>query len=250
MTVATLHERPRMRRVAIVTGGSAGLGLATVSVLADRGMAVAAVSHNRERLESAINDLDSGVRDRVVAVPGNVGDPDDAASIVARVIDRYSRIDTLVNCAGVSMSADRPLAATSLADWQRLLETNLTGMFLMCSAALPHIAASDAGYVVNILSTVAHIPAPGAALYAATKYGGRGLTESLIEEYRNTPVRISSVSPGKMQTSVWDLKDNPPSQAERAAMMNPADVAEIVAWLIERPAHIHIPHITVRPWNF
>jgi NADP-dependent 3-hydroxy acid dehydrogenase YdfG len=236
--------------VAVVTGGSAGLGLAIVEALASRGSFVAAVARDAARLEGALRRLDAPARDRVAAMPGDVGDPEGASSIVGRVLDRYSRIDTLVNCAGASPLEHRPMTSVHPVDWQRMLTTNLTGIFLMCRAALPHIAASAHGYVVNILSTVAHQPAPGATLYAATKEGGLGLTTSLIEEYRGTSLRISSVSPGKMDTSVWDRMAEPPSATERAAMMDPADVAEIVAWLIERPPHVHIPHITVRPWPF
>ena len=238
------------RSVAIVTGASAGLGLAIVEALASRGSRVAAVARDAGRLDAAIACFDPSIRSRVAAVPGDVGDPEEASSIVGRVLERYPSIDTLINCAGASPLQHRPLASFDLVEWQRMVDTNLTGMFLMCRAALPYIAASPHGYVVNILSTVAHQPAPGATLYAATKQGGLGLTTSLIEEYRGTPLRISSVSPGKMDTNVWDRMAQPPSATERAAMMDPADVAEVVAWLIERPPHMHIPHITVRPWPF
>jgi NADP-dependent 3-hydroxy acid dehydrogenase YdfG len=245
-----VHERSLSGKAAIVTGGSAGLGLAIVRVLADRGMSVAAVSRDLERLTSALSQLDEGVSGRVAAVPGDVGDPDEAASIVRRARERFSRLDTLVNCAGESPREHRPMADSEFADWQRMLDTNLTGMFLMCRAAMPHLVDSKEGYIVNILSTVAHVPAPGASLYAATKHGALGLTESLIEECRGSPLRVSSVSPGKMDTSVWDHMARPPSRAERHEMLGPTDVAEVVAWLTERPAHMHIPHLTVRPWSY
>jgi NADP-dependent 3-hydroxy acid dehydrogenase YdfG len=251
MSAAGLSAVRRLpaEKVAIVTGGSAGLGLAVVRVLAERGYHVAAVSRDAARLESALGHLEPSIRDRVVAEPGDVGDDGDAASIIGRVIARHARLDGLVNCAGESPREHQPLTAGTAAGWQRMLATNLTAIFLMCRAALPHLRSSREGYIVNVLSTVAHQAAPGATLYAATKHGALGLTESLIEECRGSSVRVSSLSPGKMDTSVWEHMVTPPSDAERAAMMDPRDVAEIVAWLMERPADIHIPHLTVRPWH-
>ena len=237
-------------KAALVTGGSTGLGYATVVALAQRGCRVGAVSQNLQRLGAAIDGIEPAIRDRVVPVPGDVGDPVEVQRAIDRVLTAFGRIDYLINVAGASPGDHRPMTEYSVEDWHRLLDTNLTGMFLMCRAALPHLVDSGAGYIVNVLSTVAHKVAPGATLYSATKYGARGLTQSLVEEYRGTPLRVSSISPGKMNTSVWDSMREPPTQAEREAMMRPADVADVVAWLIERPAHMHIGHITVRPWEF
>lgn len=250
MTVSKPRVAFSSRGVAVVTGGSAGLGLATVEALANSGMDVVAVSRSPQRLEAAIGSLDAIVRERVTALPGDIGNPDDVASIVERTVGQFGRLDALINCAGVSMNAYRLLTETDPSEWSRLVNANLTGTYLMCRAALPYVASSEAGYVVNVLSTVAFCGAPGAALYAATKYGARALTESLVEEYRGTSVRITSLSPGKMHTSIWDHKLNPPSAEERAEMLDPADVAEIVVWLLGRPVGMHIENITVRPWNF
>lgn len=236
-------------RVAIVTGGSTGLGYATVALLAARGMRVAAVARDRARLDSALAALDQPLQDRVVGVTGDVGEPHDAEDILGQTVDRFGQLDVLVNCAGVSLPQHQPLVETSTEEWERLLKTNLTGTFLMCRAALEHLADSPNGQIVNVLSTVAYRPAPGAAIYAATKYGARALTESMIEEYRGTTVRISSVSPSKMNTAIWDHKLRPPSEAEREAMMAPEDVAEVVGFILARPPSVHIPNILVAPWN-
>lgn len=243
MTAHTYHWEGR---TAIVTGGTSGLGLATVAALAARGAEVVAVARNTGGLRLA----PSPWRSRVHAISADVGRAEQAASAVEWVIGEFGRLDVLVNTAGYSLPRHQPLAATTDEEWNRMLDANLTGMFLMCRAALPQLAARPDGYIVNVLSTVAHMTAPGATAYAATKGGARALTESLIEECRGTPLRVSALSPGKMDTPTWDLKDEPPTAAERAVMMDPADVAEIVAWLVERPAHLHIPAIMVRPWEF
>lgn len=236
-------------RVAIVTGGSQGIGLATVGVLAASGMSVAAVARDRKRLDAALTALDPRLRDRAVGVPADVSRDQDVAAAVAGVMERFGRIDVLVNCAGVSMNARRRLADTTSEEWNRLISTNLTGTYLMCRAVLPHLQAAGRGYILNVLSTAAFRSDAGVSLYAASKFGTRALTEALIEEYRNSGIRITSVSPGPVNTTIWDHKLEPPSREERARMLEPSDIAEIFAWLLDRPSRLHIPNITVVPWE-
>jgi NAD(P)-dependent dehydrogenase (short-subunit alcohol dehydrogenase family) len=236
-------------RVAIVTGGSQGIGFATVGVLAARRMSVAAVARDRKRLDAALNTLDTDVRERVVGIAADVSRDRDVAAAVAEVMGRFGRIDVLVNCAGVSMNARRRLVDTTTDEWHRLIDTNLTGTYLMCRSVLPHLQAAGGGYILNVLSTAAFTSTEGSSLYAASKFGARALTEALVAEYRNSGIRITSVSPGPVNTTIWDHKLEPPSREERARMLQPSDIAEIFAWLLDRPSRLHIPDITVVPWT-
>ncbi len=235
--------------VAIVTGGSQGIGFATVGVLAARGMRVVAVARDRKRLDAALSTLDTHLRDRVVGVTADVSRDQDVAAAVAEVMERFGRIDVLVNCAGVSMNARRRLVDTTTEEWNRLINTNLTGTYLMCRSVLPHLQAAGCGYILNVLSTAAFRSTAGASLYAASKSGARALTDALVAEYRNSGIRITSVSPGPVNTTIWDHKLEPPSRDERALMLQPSDIAEIFAWLLDRPSRLHIPDITVTPWT-
>ena len=236
-------------RVAIVTGGSQGIGFATVGVLAARRMSVVAVARDGKRLDAALNTLDTHLRDRVVGIAADVSRDQDVAAAVAEVMARFGRIDVLVNCAGVSMNARRRLVDTTTEEWNRLIDTNLTGTYLMCRSVLPHLQAAGRGYILNVLSTAAFRSTEGASLYAASKFGARALTEALVAEYRNSGIRITSVSPGPVNTTIWDHKLEPPSREERALMLQPSDIAEIFAWLLDRPSRLHIPDITVVPWT-
>jgi NADP-dependent 3-hydroxy acid dehydrogenase YdfG len=236
-------------QVAIVTGGSQGIGLATVAAFAGRGLQVAALARDRGRLDEAIASLHPDHRGRVVGIAADVRDEAEVAAAVQQVAGRFGRIDVLVNSAGVSMSARRRLADTTPEEWHRLIDTNLTGTYLMCRAVLPHLERAAAGWILNVQSTGAWRSTPGASLYAATKFGVRALTEALVEEYRNSSIRVTSVSPGPVDTTIWSHKLEPPSDAQRAAMLRPEDIAEIFLWLLDRPAHLHIPDITVTPWG-
>jgi NAD(P)-dependent dehydrogenase (short-subunit alcohol dehydrogenase family) len=239
----------RAGQVAIVTGGSQGIGLAAVGALAARGMHVAAVARDGERLEGALATLELPLRDRVAAVTADVSRDADVAAAVSAVAARFGRIDVLVNSAGVSMNARRRLVDTTTPEWERLITTNLTGTYLMCRSVLPHLVAGGGGYIINVLSTAAFRANAGVSLYAASKFGARALTEALVEEYRHSGVRITSVSPGPVDTTIWEHKLEPPSAEERARMLRPNDIADIFGWLLDRPPWVHISDITVTPWR-
>jgi NADP-dependent 3-hydroxy acid dehydrogenase YdfG len=238
----------RASKVAIVTGGSQGIGLATVRALAGRGMLVVAMARDQDRLDHAVGSLSPVLRDRVVGIVGDVSQDASVASVVMATKDRFGRIDVLVNSAGVSMTAKRSLANTTTDEWRRLIDTNLTGTYFMCREVLPYLS-DNGGYILNVLSTAAFRATAGVSLYAASKSGARALTEALIDEYAGSGVRVTSVSPGPVDTTIWDHKLEPPSAEKRAEMLRPSDIADIFVWLLDRPARLHIRDITVTPWT-
>ena len=232
------------QRVAIVTGGSLGIGLAVVQAFAAKGIRVAALARDLGRLEQAIAGIDG-----VVGIAADVSDEADVVRAIGETVERFGRLDILVNSAGVSMSGKDRLVDTSSEEWHRIVDINLTGTYLMCREALPYLKTSPAAYILNVQSTGAYRANAGVSLYAASKFGVRALTEALIEEYRDSNVRISSVSPGPVATNIWSHKREPPAPELRARMMPAADVADIFVWLIDRPPYLHIPDITVTPWT-
>jgi NAD(P)-dependent dehydrogenase (short-subunit alcohol dehydrogenase family) len=236
-------------RVAIVTGGSQGIGYATVNAFASRGMIVVAAGRSRARLDEAISMLDSAYRHQTVGIAADVSSEADVRALIHTTAERFGRIDVLVNSAGVSMSARPRLVDTTSGEWRKLIDTNLTGTYLMCREALPHLEKADEAYILNIQSTASYASQAGVSLYAASKYGVRALTEALIEEYRNTGVRVTSVSPGPVDTTIWTHKLEPPPAERRAKMLRPSDISDILVWLLDRPHHMHIPNITVTPWT-
>jgi NAD(P)-dependent dehydrogenase (short-subunit alcohol dehydrogenase family) len=233
--------------VAIVTGGTQGIGLATAAALAERGARVVAVSRNSERWAAATASLAPAVAERIIGLPADVRDQASVEKVVETVVQRFGKLDIVVNSAGVSMTAKRRFADTSADEWLRIVETNLNGTYFMSRAALPHLE-DGGGYLINVQSTGAFVASAGASLYAASKFGVRALTEALIEEYRGSNVRVSSVSPGPVDTTIWTHKDSPPSADERSKMIPPADIADIIVWLLDRPGALHVKDITVTPW--
>lgn len=231
-------------RIAIITGGSLGIGLAAVRAFAAKGIKVAAVARDLGRLQQAIAGIEG-----TVAIAADVSNEADVVRAVGETMRRFGRLDILLNSAGVSMSAKDRLVDTTSEEWHRIVDINLTGTYLMCRETLPHLQKSPAAYVLNVQSTGAWRANAGVSLYAASKFGVRALTEALIEEYRNSNVRITSVSPGPVATNIWSHKREPPAAELRARMMPAADIADIFVWLLDRPRYLHIPDITVTPWT-
>lgn len=236
------------RKVALVTGGSEGIGLASAQALLRDGFAVAIVSRSAAKLAAAAATL--AADDRLLQLAADVTSEEQVALTVAATLAHFGRLDALVNSAGVSMRANRRLADSDPAEWRRIIETNLTGTYLMCRACLPHLEKAPEADIVNIQSTASYAAKPTVGVYAASKFGVRALTESLIEEYQGSTVRVTAVSPGPVDTTIWGHKSAPPDEATRSSMIRPQDIADIVTWLIGRPRSLHIPNITVTPTRF
>lgn len=234
--------------VAIVTGGSLGIGLATVAAFAARGMTVVALARDAARLDKALAGL--GAPDgQVAGIAADVSKEADVAAAIGETLRRFGRLDVLVNSAGVSMSARTRLIDSTSAEWHRIVDINLTGTYLMCREALPHLLKSPDAWILNVQSTGAYKASPGVSLYAASKFGVRALTEAMIEEHRNSNIRITSVSPGPVDTNIWSHKLEPPDAERRALMLRASDIADIFVWLLDRPRRMHVPNITVTPWT-
>lgn len=231
-------------RTAIVTGASQGMGFAIVEALLEEGASVATVSRSAGRLD----EIKTG-NGRLLRLTADIASERDVNLAVEQTISRFGSIDFLINNAGVSARAVKPLQENDVEESRRIIETNILGTFYMCHAVLPYMKEKDSGYIINILSTVAHNSSAGKSMYTASKFGLKGMTEALIKENKGTGIRVSSVSPGGTNTNIWNLKDVPPSEQTRQAMLQPEDVAEAVVFLLTRPRNVHIEDIRITPWS-
>ncbi len=198
-------------RVALITGGTRGIGAAIAGTLARHGAVVAAgYSSDHERAQAFRATLDPDTTGATVHA-GNVGNPDDCQRVVDEVIERHGRLDILVNNAGVTV--DRPLAAMSVDDWHHVLRINLSGAFYMTKPALANMVERGSGRIINISSVVAETGNIGQANYAASKSGLLGLTKSLAREAALALARsgqldghvgltVNAVTPGLIETDM------------------------------------------------
>jgi short-subunit dehydrogenase len=181
-----------MRKVALVTGASSGIGAATARALAREGYRVALVARRRDRLEALAEEIGRG-GGAALSCPADVTDPDAVRAAVARTLETWGGIDVVLNNAGRGMAAT--LEMTTEADLRALLELNLVSVLTVTRAVLPGMLARGSGHIVNVGSVAGRRGMPLRAAYAATKFALTGLTESLRQEVRRRGIHVSLVLP-------------------------------------------------------
>ncbi len=230
-------------RVAIVTGGGTGIGAAVASALAGDGARVAVVGRRVEPLEQTVAALGDGG----LALGADVADAEAVEDVVATVVQRWGRVDVLVNNAGLNVPR-RQLPELSAQDWQTVLQVNLTGTFLMTRAVLGSMRAQRAGTVVNISSMAGYrASALTGPAYSAAKAAVNSFTESLNLTERVHGIRACVICPGEVATPILDRRPHPPSAQARAEMLQPEDVAETVLLVASLPQRATVELLTIYP---
>jgi NADP-dependent 3-hydroxy acid dehydrogenase YdfG len=239
--------------VALVTGASSGIGEATARRLAGEGAAVALVARRADRLEGLASAIGEAGGTALVVV-ADVADPRAAQGAVERAVAELGRLDVLVNNAGVMLLG--PAVGAPTEEWDRMLAVNLSGLLHCTHAALPHLlrAADDEGVadLVNISSTAGRVARAGAGVYNATKHGVGAFSEALRQEVTARRVRVSLVEPGAVDTELPD-HNRPEILAgleQRFAdieLLQAADIADAVAYVVTRPSHVAVNELLVRP---
>ncbi|MGH9409859.1 MAG: SDR family oxidoreductase [Vicinamibacterales bacterium] len=225
--------------VAIVTGGSKGIGLGIARALLDRGMQVVISARDENTLQSALRSLDAGVRAH--AVRADVRRSADAARLVSESAARFGGVDVLVNNAGVGLFAS--VADMSDDDWHTVIETNLTGVFHCCRAVIPAMKRRGGGCIVNISSLAGKNPFARAGAYCASKAALNAFSEALMQEVRYDNIRVSYVLPGSVSTGFGDDRLG----GEADWKLDPADVARVVADVISHDPRSLPSRIEIRP---
>jgi len=224
---------PFQDRVALVTGGTRGIGAAITRMLAENGARVAAgYSRGAETAQA----LQRQVGDAVSIHQGRVDAPEDGARVVREVLERFGRIDYLVNNAGITI--DKTLRKMSVEDWQNVLNVNLFGAFCMTKAVLEHMIERGSGRIVNISSVIGQTGNVGQANYAASKAGLFGFTKSLALEMARRGITANVVAPGFIETEMVAAMPKQVLEAviERVPQRRlgqPDEVARVVCFLLE-----------------
>ncbi len=214
------HEYPLGKdlkgKVVLITGASRGIGFDITQLLYTRGASLICVGKSEENLWQAFRAFE---QERVLCVAGDVANERDVQRIVKKAIERFGRLDVLINNAGIFRGG--MLERTSVKDFSESIETNLRGLFLMTRAVLPQMKAAKTGTIITIGSKISRNskPEPGRVIYAATKYAVEGFTKALSEEVKNDGIRVMCLMPATVNTYL---------SSEAVDYLSPQKIAEII----------------------
>ncbi|CAM4107624.1 SDR family oxidoreductase [Bordetella tumulicola] len=226
-------------RVVLVTGGASGLGAAICNMLAAEGASIVIADLNEARAHENAHRLTEGGATACAATM-DVGDQEQVAAALDLAIQRYGKLDAVVNNAGVDVTAS--IDELDVAAWERVLRTNLTGPFLMAKLAKNRLAPH--GHIVNIASTAARRAWPNASAYHASKWGLMGLSHALHAELRGMGLKVSAVIAGGMRTPF--LLDRFPD-IDTSCLQDPENVARAVRFVLTQPDETVVPEVMVLP---
>jgi NAD(P)-dependent dehydrogenase (short-subunit alcohol dehydrogenase family) len=232
---------PESRGVAVVSGGGSGIGREIALALARRGHPLALLGRRTALLESTLSDAGVVGGDRL-ALACDVRDADSVAAAAREVERRWGAAAIVVPAAGLATIA--PLEETAPDRFRDLLETNLTGTFLLLHALLPGMKRRGSGWIFPILSTAAQRGFPGWSAYCASKWGLAGLVAALREELRGSGIRVTALYPGATDSPLWDEL---PGDWNRALMVPPREVARAVVNALESDPSTLVEEIHLGP---
>ncbi|MBV9822071.1 MAG: SDR family NAD(P)-dependent oxidoreductase [Actinobacteria bacterium] len=236
------------RGLAVVTGASSGIGAATARQLAAAGFTVWACARRVDRLAEV-----AATHPAITAVELDVTSPDSVAALAARVAGEPDGLTLLVNNAGGAIGLE-PVAEADPDDWLAMFQTNVLGAMRLTKAVLPALESGTGGHIVLTGSIAGHAVYEGGGGYSAAKYAARAMMETLRLELNGRPIRISEVAPGLVATEEFSLVRFR-GDAERAAAvydgvdepLTAEDVADIITFVVTRPAHVNIDLTVVKP---
>ncbi|MDZ3995160.1 SDR family NAD(P)-dependent oxidoreductase [Pseudomonas sp. Teo4] len=235
-------------KTAFVTGASSGFGRAICQVLVKKGYRVIGGARRTDKLQA----LEAELGDNFIPLTLDVTDARSIASAVEQINEAAPSIDVLVNNAGLALGVERA-QVSSAENWQRMIDTNITGLAMVTHAVLPQMVAADSGMIINIGSIAGTYPYPGGNVYGASKAFVRQFSLNLRADLAGTRVRVSNIEPGLCSgTDFSVVRLNGDLAAVDALYRDvqailPEDIAATVAWIAEQPAHVNINTVEMMP---
>jgi NAD(P)-dependent dehydrogenase (short-subunit alcohol dehydrogenase family) len=227
-------------KAAVVTGGSRGIGFAIAGALAAAGASVAITGRSRSHLDEAAKRL-AVHGARIATTRADVRKAEDASRAIDEAAERFGGLDILVNNAGVGLFAK--VSEMSPEDWREVIETNLSGVFYCCRAAIPRLRSRGGGWIINISSLAGKNPFVGGSAYCASKSGLNAFSEALMQEVRYDNIRVSYVLPGSVSTGFAGRGESGGADWKLAA----EDVAQVIVDLIGHPSRSLPSRVELRP---
>jgi len=236
-------------KVVVITGASSGLGEATARHLSTLGAKVVLGARRVDRLQSLADEL-AGRGGKALALATDVTSVDQVKRLADAAVERYGRIDVMLNNAGLMPQS--LLERLKIDEWDRMIDVNIKGVLYGIAAALPHMKRQKAGHIINVSSVAGHKVRPGGTVYSATKHAVRVISEGLRQEVKPYNIRTTVISPGAVDTDLPDSITDPEVSVAMRKFYDdfaiPADsFAKAVAFAMSQPDDVDINEILFRP---
>ncbi|MCS5734714.1 SDR family oxidoreductase [Herbiconiux daphne] len=246
MNTTPTHTSTLTGKVALITGASSGIGEAIALTLSQAGALVAVGARRTERLAG----LTERMPGETLVLHLDVTDAESVRAAVDATVERFGRLDVLVNNAGVMLSG--PVAGADPAEWKTMIDTNLLGTMYATHAALPHLLQSK-GTIVQTSSTSGRVASAAGAVYSASKFGVNAFSEGLRQEVTAEGVRVVVIEPGFVATELASHTTNADMRAlaqqlhESMRALQPDDIARAVLYAVSQPEHVSVNELLIRP---
>ena len=236
-----------LNQVVVITGASSGIGEATARKLASSGAKVVAVARRKDRLDQLVQDIESA-GGQAIAVEADVTSLEDMQRAATTAVDTYGSVDVWVNNAGVMPLS--PVAMNRIDEWTWMVDVNIKGVLNGLAAAQPLMRERNTGHFINVSSVAGHLVFPGAAVYCATKFAVRALSEGIRMESDGS-IRVTNISPGAIKT---ELADHIAVPEVREGVKQFTDIAieataiaDAIHYAIAQPADVDVNEMIIRP---
>lgn len=240
-------------KTVLITGASSGFGAAMARTFAQNGASLINVARRKDRLAALEKELRSDYNVDVLSLPLDVADHTAVKASLSSLPKKFERIDILINNAGMVKGLNN-LWETPEKDWNEMIDINVKGLLNVSSLIIPQMVKSNSGHIINVGSISGHDTYPGGAIYCATKYAVRAITDTLRKELVATPLRVSMISPGMAQTEFSLVRFGGDSSKADSVYndiqpLTADDIADIVLYMASRPSHVNIADVIVYPTN-
>jgi NADP-dependent 3-hydroxy acid dehydrogenase YdfG len=238
-------------KIVFITGASSGIGAATARAFAAEGARLLLAARRAEKLATVAAEALQRGAEAIHTINLDVRDRKAVEQAISALPTEWAPIDILVNNAGLSRGLEK-LYKGSIDDWEEMLDTNVKGLLYVTRAVVPGMVERGRGHIINLGSTAGEITYPGGAVYCATKAAERAINDGLRQDLLGTPVRVTTVDPGMVETEFSVVRFH--GDSERASNvykgiqpLTPEDVADAIVWAASRPAHVNIARVVLTP---
>lgn len=235
-------------KVVVITGASSGIGLATAKLLASKGAILSLAARRKDKLEALVQEIEA-VGGQAQAFTTDVSKQEDVENLIAHTVAAFGKIDVVVNNAGVM-----PLSMLESFDskgWDQMTDVNVKGVLYGIGAALPHFKAQKSGHFINIASVSGYVVVPSSAVYSATKFAVRAISEGLRQEVKPYNIRTSIISPGitesELMNTIVDENIRPMIAPMSSLAISADSIARAIAFVIEQPEDVDVNEMIIRP---